>query len=207
MSPASRSTSRRAASARATAHTVTTYRPTTSASTAATSSTSTTKAALTKLLPERCALPGHRHGARRTSSFIANNATNNGDPLPATDVSASDGFARNAHEELLLQSTLATGADATPDSARGACLAEPGCPAASRRWTSAGQTRVKRDGDVALSVYCDLIGRPCSGTIALRAAGATLGTAPLSAATGHVSTVRIRSTRAPRCAGCARTGA
>ncbi len=125
------------------------------------------------------------------NSFIANNGTNNGATLLSTDVAASDGFARNVHEELLLQSTLATGVDATP-LCPGGLHGQPGEPG-GKSALDFGQatTRVKRGGYVALSLYCDLLGRPCTGTIALRGAGATLGSAPLSAPTGQVSTVRV----------------
>ncbi len=125
-------------------------------------------------------------------SFIADNGTNNGATFLTTDVAASDGFARNPHEELLLQSTLATGVDATP-LCPGGLYGEPGMPG-GKPALDFGQatTRVKRGGYVALSLYCDLLGRPCTGTIALYSARATLGSAPLFAPRGRVSTVRVR---------------
>jgi hypothetical protein len=47
-------------------------------------------------------------------SFIRNGGTNNGTVMSPSDRTYHDGFAENTNEELLLQSTLATGADALP---------------------------------------------------------------------------------------------
>lgn len=47
-------------------------------------------------------------------SFIRNNAVGNGAVFSPTDTTNHDGFASNPGEELMLQTTLATGADATP---------------------------------------------------------------------------------------------
>jgi hypothetical protein len=47
-------------------------------------------------------------------SFIRAGGTMNGSTLSPNDTKPSDGFAQNPGEELLLQSTLATGPDATP---------------------------------------------------------------------------------------------
>jgi hypothetical protein len=47
-------------------------------------------------------------------SFIRNGGVNNGATFSPGDTSYHDGFASNSGEELLLQATLATGADASP---------------------------------------------------------------------------------------------
>jgi hypothetical protein len=47
-------------------------------------------------------------------SFIANNGVGNGAVFSPGVTSSGDGFAANHEEELMLQATLATGADATP---------------------------------------------------------------------------------------------
>jgi hypothetical protein len=47
-------------------------------------------------------------------SFIRGGGTNNGSTMAASDRTNHDGFATNSNEELMLQSTLATGADALP---------------------------------------------------------------------------------------------
>jgi len=47
-------------------------------------------------------------------SYIANDGAGNGAVFSPSETSASDGFATNAGEELMLQATLATGPDATP---------------------------------------------------------------------------------------------
>ena len=46
-------------------------------------------------------------------SFIRDNGTNNGTTISTSDRTAHDGFAANAEEELMLQATLGTGADAS----------------------------------------------------------------------------------------------
>jgi len=47
-------------------------------------------------------------------SFIRGGGVNNGSVFSPSDSSYHDGFAQNPQEELMLQATLATGADATP---------------------------------------------------------------------------------------------
>ena len=129
-------------------------------------------------------------------SFIADNGTDNGATLADDDVSVSAGFASNAREELMLQATLATGPDAMPFCPGGehGQPGEPGGkPALAFGQTSAG---VNHEGSVGISLYCDLIGRPCAGTIELRLDGAgaktsTLGSAALNAPTDVVSSVHI----------------
>ena len=129
-------------------------------------------------------------------SYIADNGTNNGADLAATDVAASNGFARNPHEELLLQSTLATGANATP-LCPGGLYGEPGMPG-GKPALAFGQANIGADhqGSVPIAVYCDLVGRPCTGTIRLQAGGATIGSAPLVAPTGQVTIVRLHMSAA-----------
>ncbi len=129
-------------------------------------------------------------------SYIADNGTNNGADLAATDVAPSNGFARNPHEELLLQSTLATGGDATP-LCPGGLYGEPGMPG-GKPALAFGQTNIgaNHQGFVPLALYCDLTGRPCTGTIKLQAGGATLASAPLVAPTGQVTILRLHMSSA-----------
>ena len=134
--------------------------------------------------------------AATMDSFIADNGTDNGATLLDDDVSVSAGFASNAHEELMMQATLATGPDAMPFCPGGehGQPGEPGGkPALAFGQTAAG---VNHAGSVGISLYCDLVGRPCTGTIELRlgAAGAkpsTLGTTALNVPTDVVSSVHI----------------
>ncbi len=124
-------------------------------------------------------------------SFIANNGTDNGATLATSQVTATNGFARNPHEELLLQSTLATGVDATP-LCPGGLYGEPGMPGGKPALAFGQATAgVDHAGDVPIAVYCDLDGRPCTGTLVLQAGSATLGSVPLSAPTGQVSVFHV----------------
>jgi hypothetical protein len=54
-------------------------------------------------------------------SYIDDNGTNNGDALSAMNVTATNGFAANRNQELMLQATLGTGSDSIP-----ACAASSG---------------------------------------------------------------------------------
>ena len=134
--------------------------------------------------------------AATMDSYIADNGTNNGADLAPTDLAASHGFASNPHEELMLQSTLATGADATP-LCPGGLYGEPGMPG-GKPALAFGQANIGADhqGVVPIAVYCDLLGRPCAGTIELQAGGATIGRAPLVAPTGQVTIVRLHMSSA-----------
>jgi hypothetical protein len=125
-------------------------------------------------------------------SYIADNGTNNGATLGAGATAATHGFARNPREQLLLSSTLATGVDATP-LCPGGLRGLPGMPG-GKPALAFGQatTGVNHKGQVAIALYCDLIGRPCVGRLTISAAGATLANVPLSAPTGQVSITRVQ---------------
>lgn len=125
-------------------------------------------------------------------SFIANNGTNNGATLAADQVAATSGFARNPHEELLLQSTLATGVDATP-LCPGGLHGLPGMPG-GKPALAFGQETVGANhaGEIPIAVYCALLGRPCVGTITLQSGATTLGSVALSAPADVVTIVRMQ---------------
>jgi hypothetical protein len=53
-------------------------------------------------------------GGSRMFSFVRNNGTNNGSVMRPGDTTNHDGFAANPGEELMMQTVLATGPDATP---------------------------------------------------------------------------------------------
>jgi len=85
---------------------------------------------------------GSRTGSN-TDSFIRHNGTDNGDTFAPGDTTSFDGFASNPNEELLLQATLATGADASPNCIGGtAGSAAPGViqTAPASAVTSSGAT-------------------------------------------------------------------
>lgn len=130
--------------------------------------------------------------AASMDSFIANNGTNNGAALSPSDVAATSGFARNPHEELLLQSTLATGVDATP-LCPGGLHGDPGMPGGKPALAFGQATAgINHQGYVPIAMYCALIGRPCQGTLKIVAGGRTLGSVTLSAPTGQASLTRIQ---------------
>ncbi len=125
------------------------------------------------------------------SSFIDNNGTNNGMTMASTSVGTTNGFAHNSHEELMLQSTLATGVNATP-LCPGGLYGEPGQPGGKPALAFGQETAgVNHQGEVPIAVYCDLVGRPCAGTISLVESGRTLGSVALTAPTGTVTVVQV----------------
>ncbi len=126
------------------------------------------------------------------SSFIDNNGTNNGMTMASTSIGTTNGFAHNSHEELMLQSTLATGASATP-LCPGGLYGEPGQPGGKPALAFGQATAgVNHQGEVPIAVYCDLVGHPCTGTISLVESGRTLGSVPLTAPTGTVTVVHVQ---------------
>jgi len=129
-------------------------------------------------------------------SYIANNGTNNGAMMSPTTTSATNGFAANPGEELMLRSTLATGADATPLCPGGTAGVAPPVAQAGQPGGPPGLTipHPQREGVthqrvVGLSVYCAQA-TSCTGTVSLTAGlpasaasgsrGQTFGTATLS---------------------------
>ncbi len=107
-------------------------------------------------------------------SFIRNNAVGNGAVFSPTDTTNHDGFAANQNEELMLQATLATGADATPICPGGTKgLPPPGSPRPSHRHVFPTLTiptpqldGMNIRGVVQVAVYCHSA-VSCTGTITL----------------------------------------
>ncbi len=96
-------------------------------------------------------------------SFIRGGGTGNGAVMSSSDVSANEGFAVSHGEELMLQATIATGADATHICAGGSGGLPPALPPirVSRQTDGVNHERV-----VAVAVYCRL--QPaCRGTATL----------------------------------------
>jgi len=124
------------------------------------------------------------------SSYIGADATNNGDPLSAMTVTATNGFASNPNAELLLRATIGTGSDSI-----GACTpgsSTPTTPVAPpvKPHPGPGQPggppgvvvtprpeRVSRTGSVRVALFCTQKTVACGGTITLTKATATLASA------------------------------
>ncbi len=144
-------------------------------------------------------------GNATVDSFIANNGVGNGAVFSPSVVTDHSGFATNAHEELLLQATLATGSDATPlcpGGTRGKLgpgVAIPG--SAGTAWHGRIPTvtlprqadGVNREGQVSVALYCHL-GITCTGTLALHLHGgrAVDGRAAFSVPSLHTGKVTLR---------------
>ena len=118
-------------------------------------------------------------------SFIAHDATNNGNTLSPSIASATNGFAANAGEELMLQATLATGPDATPLCPGGTQGVKPPTPQAGQPGGPPALSipHPQREGvthqlTTKLSVYCAQA-LPCNGTVSLTS------DLPASAASGR----------------------
>jgi len=123
-------------------------------------------------------------------SFIRGNGTNNGAIMAASDTSTMDGFAASQNEELMMQMTLGTGADATHICPGGTAGLPPVLPPirVSRQTDGINSHRV-----VSIAVYC----RPaqgCSGTAALSYAGkvASVGQSSFSLAGNKTSHLPMR---------------
>jgi hypothetical protein len=107
-------------------------------------------------------------------SFIRNNGVGNGAMFSPTDTTNHDGFASNPGEELMLQATLATGADATPICPGGTKgLPPPGSVRASHRHVFPTLTiptpqldGMNIRGVVQVAIYCHSAST-CTGTITL----------------------------------------
>ncbi len=114
-------------------------------------------------------------------SFIANNGVGNGAVFSPGEVRPNDGFATNQDQELMLQATLATGADATPicGGTKGVHLVKhhvfPTLTIPTPQLDG-----MNAHGAVKVSIYCHST-TTCEGTITLdarsahRARGAWLG--------------------------------
>ena len=149
-----------------------------------------------------------------TDSFIRDNGTNNGAVFSPGDVTNHDGFARSNGLELLMQSTLATGPDATPlcpggtkgvpaPTAPAPPPPTPGQPGGAPALVLRKQTDgVNHQRFVGLAVYCARVDAPCTGVMSVTSAatGAAkttlLGTAQLTAPAKHTVHVKMRLTKA-----------
>jgi hypothetical protein len=127
------------------------------------------------------------------SSFIRNNGVGNGATFSPSDTSYHDGVALNPGEELMLQATLATGADATPLCPGGtqgvhARRAEPALPPIRISPQTDG---VNRSRVVSIAIYC----RPaagCPGTATLSGRAASYGSTSFGLRGNKTGHVRIR---------------
>jgi hypothetical protein len=127
----------------------------------------------------RSGVPYRVIGARQTStldSFIRNNGVGNGAMLSSSDRGANDGFASNPDEELMLQVTLGTGADATHICAGGTAGAPP---VLAPLRVSPQTDGVNRSQIVSVAVYC----RPAAGCSGV----ARLGQSGAAASFGHAN--------------------
>jgi hypothetical protein len=110
---------------------------------------------------------GAVHGATM-DSFIRNGGTLNGTTMSPSDRTYHDGFATNENEEVLLQSTLATGSDALPvcGGTKGATSGYSQTPSLPPMRIGRQTDGINRHGIAAIAVYC----RPaagCPGTLTL----------------------------------------
>ena len=140
------------------------------------------------------------------SSYVDGNGTNNGDALSAMNVTATNGFATNANEELMLRVTLGTGGDSIP-----ACLTSAGGspptpkppPTPLHHKPGPGQPggppgvkitprteHVTKQRRVSVAIFCAQRTAPCSGTLSLATAAQTLLSTHFTSradATGHIA--------------------
>jgi len=100
-------------------------------------------------------------------SFIRSNGTGDGATFGASDRTANDGFASNQNEELMLQVTLGTGANATHICAGGTAGLPPVLPPirVSPQTDGVNHARI-----VAVAVYCRLTPE-CKGVVTLTVGG------------------------------------
>ncbi|HEV7161777.1 MAG TPA: hypothetical protein VGN25_00840 [Solirubrobacteraceae bacterium] len=121
-------------------------------------------------------------GGSTMDSYLRDNGTGNGATFAPADVTSEDGFARNSGEELMMQVTLGTGADATHICAGGT----QGAPPVLAPIRVSPQTDgINHERIVSIAVFCRL--QPtCKGV-------ATLSVSNLSGYAGtsgsHPSTV------------------
>jgi hypothetical protein len=102
-----------------------------------------------------------------SASFIRGNGTGNGARMAAWDTSAMDGFASNPNEEVMLQTTLGTGRDATHICAGGTA----GRPASLAPLRISPQTDgVNHSQMISVAMYCRPVGG-CRGLASLAFAG------------------------------------
>jgi len=106
-------------------------------------------------------------------SFLRDGGTGNGAIMSSSSKGANEGFASNANEELMMQETLGTGADATHICAGGTAGAPP---ALAPIRVSPQTDGINHERIVAVAVYCRLAPQ-CKGVV----------TITLSAGSGHTS--------------------
>jgi hypothetical protein len=111
-------------------------------------------------------------------SFIRGGGTNNGSTMAASDRTNHDGFATNSNEELMLQSTLATGPDALP-----VCGGTKGLPSPG----SAGYGQTPSQPTVHIGKQTDGINHHGIASIAMFCHASTVcaGALTLTQAVGH----------------------
>jgi hypothetical protein len=106
-------------------------------------------------------------------SFIRNGGVNNGATFSPGDTSYHDGFASNPGEELMLQATLATGADASPlcpGGTKGVSTRKPPPPHPVLPAVTLPHPQldgVNSRGIVEIAAFCHSSG-PCDGALTLR---------------------------------------
>lgn len=104
-------------------------------------------------------------------SFMRNQGTGNGSVMSPSDRSANDGFAVNQGQELMMQVTLGTGADATHICAGGTAGLAPVLPPVRVGPQTDG---VNHSRIVAVAIYCRLM-PACAGTATLSIGGVIHG--------------------------------
>ena len=117
-----------------------------------------------------------RSSGATMDSFIRNGGTNNGTSISESDRTYHDGFASNKDEELMLQSTLATGADASDSCPGGTKSAYKG-PTSGYNQKPAPPLRVGPQTDginhrriVSIAIYCHQ-SSGCAGALTLAQPG------------------------------------
>jgi hypothetical protein len=147
------------------------------------------------------------------NSYIAADGTNNGDALSALNVTATNGFAANPGQEMLLQATLGTGSDSisacgspapVPTSGNNAAGAfKPTMTVTPRRKPLPGEPggppgvkitprteHVTKARTVGVAIFCAQRTKPCTGTLTLTKGAVTLVTKSFTGkadATDHIS--------------------
>ncbi len=123
-------------------------------------------------------------------SFIRNEGTVNGSTLLPSEVAAMEGFAVNRNEELMMQLTLATGADATHLCAGGTAGLPPVLPPIR---VSPQTDGINHERIVSVAVYCRVTPE-CKAAVTLTVGGrrVSVGQSSYSIPAGTTSHVPIR---------------
>jgi hypothetical protein len=138
-----------------------------------------------------------RVAGSNTASFIRGAGTNNGALLSSSDSSAMDGYSVTGGEELMMQVTLGTGANATHVCPGGKQGLPPKLPPIRVSPQTEG---VNRHGFVAVAFYCRIT--PCRGIATLSRNGEHVGHTGFSLPGGktyhlpiHVTSKLVRMAR------------